>query len=160
MRPSPFPLNMPEAERRKVSQQRFAGLMSQIGTLASTVGWDAAYVEPHQRALAECIQKLAGLELHRIDLVPVAEEGELVAQNLYGIATAVDPLIKAIGEHARYNLGIPDKDMDVFEDVVVKAIDGDAPYVVVEAAKNFVADRNNPDLIRADRAERARKEVA
>ncbi|HWL06763.1 MAG TPA: hypothetical protein VNQ99_17805 [Xanthobacteraceae bacterium] len=140
MRPSPFPLNMPEAERRKVSQQRYAVLMGQIGTLASAIGWDAAYVEPHQRALAECIQKLAGLDLHRIGLPAEAWEGEKITSNLYGIAVAVDPLIKAIGDEAASSFNIPAGELARnFEDQVLGALDGNATHTVVEAAKAFVA---------------------
>jgi len=139
MRPHPFPLHMPEPERRKVSQQRFNVLMGQIATLAATVGRDAAYVEPQQRALAVCIQMLVGLDLRGVGIPARVADAEGLAQNLLDIAAAVDPLIAAIGEEARENWS--EVDMRCFDQPVLGALEGDAAHTIMAAAEADAEER-------------------
>ncbi len=94
----------------------------------------------HLRAQAQAAANLLQLRLHQIYLVPGPADANEVRKDLETIAArVVDPLVEAIGEHAKENL--PNIKIELFQKLLFGALDGEGLFNLDESADRIREER-------------------
>ncbi|MGE3150454.1 MAG: hypothetical protein AB7K04_15465 [Pseudorhodoplanes sp.] len=134
----PLPAD-PGALRREASA-RFTQARLEVFQAMTEAGKLPA-LSPLERAQAAAVAGLAGLRLHRI--VGTADRADLLAlrDDLEAVAQRVDPLVAAFGREAAANAqGI---DQALFADPLLDALDGNALFVLAQAADALAEGRDD-----------------
>lgn len=129
---------MQTAAERTAALHRFATLRLQAMDLMK----QAAAIDgipAHFQAQADTISGLCAIKLATITGEPDAEDFLALRDDLEAIAGKVDPLLLAVGKHAKANSSVVD--LDLFKDVARSAIDGNACYELTAASER--ADEEN-----------------
>lgn len=93
-----------------------------------------------QAALAVAVQKLADLKLHKIPMFPDPSDFRKLQDDLTAIWEIIDPLIEAIGQHAREN-SIAPFDLELFKCQLQSALEGNATYELETQAELLIEER-------------------
>ena len=76
---------------------------------------------------------------------PSAQDGIELAKDLSLLAAKVDQVIMAYGDYAQSTLGVSERDMDLFKDQTIGALEGNALYVIENAASELEEEQRHPD---------------
>lgn len=111
-------------------------------TESSTIptGDRSAEIAAHQIALDLAAKKLATIKLHTIPTFPNPSDFRAVQDDLTVLWEIIDPVIEAIGRHARENTS-HSFDLDLFRDQLRGALEGNATYELETQAEAIIEDR-------------------
>jgi hypothetical protein len=84
--------------------------------------------------------QLSQLRMHRIVGEPDRTDAEKLVANLRQLAAIIDPVVAAIGRHASHHFGWVDQRL--FTNQLLNALEGDATFVIQEAADNFILEQH------------------
>jgi hypothetical protein len=126
---------------KRAGQEKFDNLRAQAGRLlaeatAVAILYDLGDLPIEQ---VRAVQKLIAVDLRDLPLSPEGDDFRDLANDLISLTEAIDPLISAIGEHARYHasLGtITKRDHEhCFATVIRDAIEGNALCCLEQCAE-------------------------
>jgi hypothetical protein len=84
--------------------------------------------------------QLSQLRIHRIVGEPDRTDAEKLVANLRQLAAIIDPVVAAIGRYANHHFGWVDQRL--FTSQLLNALEGDATFVIQEAAENFILEQH------------------
>jgi hypothetical protein len=82
---------------------------------------------------------LLNMRAHHIVGEPDRHDAEELVACLRQLAAIIDPVVAAIGSYANHHFGWVDQRL--FKDQLLNALEGDATFVIQEAADNCVLER-------------------
>jgi hypothetical protein len=78
------------------------------------------------------------MRAHRIVGEPDRHDAEELVACLRRLAAIIDPVVAAIGSYANHHFGWVDQRL--FTNQLLNALEGDATFVIQEAADNFILE--------------------
>ena len=112
-----------------------------LHTLAADIGSRAGST-PHavKQAKAAVVARLIAWTPATVVGEPDANDGKALNDDLQFIWSAVDPLVRAVGEYARQTLGLSRETVErFFTDRVRGALEGEATYEITAAVNDRLA---------------------
>jgi hypothetical protein len=76
---------------------------------------------------------------------PTTQDGIDLAKDLSLLAAKVDAVIASYGDYAQSTLGVSKRDMDLFNNQTIGALEGNALYIIESAANEQEEERRTPD---------------
>ena len=102
-------------------------------TLPNSPSLNAAFVEAGKQLL--------NMRAHHIVGESDRHDAEELVACLRRLAAIVDPVVAAIGSYASHHFGWVDQRL--FKDQLLNALEGDATFVIEQAADNFILDQHS-----------------
>ena len=87
----------------------------------------------------EAGRQLLNMRAHHIVGEPDRHDAEELVACLRRLAAIIDPVVAAIGSYANHHFGWVDQRL--FTDQLLNALEGDATFVIEQAADNYVLEQ-------------------
>lgn len=103
-------------------------------------------VTPHpvQAAIHVAVAKLAGFRPHTIVGMADVHDARGLVDDLLALASIIDPVVTAVGRYAESSLGSFGKSFkEDFEDQLLKALQGNATYLIQDAGEAIAESRED-----------------